>query len=164
MPQIQSFRPPRTRISYLPEDDLGPTFASIKFNQKQGESRCNKAAGYTSPCYQPHPSLRQTPNRCPPPNPSSSPRSSSVRMASIVCFTSAVNSITSPAKASSSTSGLSPKSNLPFPNPTPHGAVSRYQSLRVKVSAHLMDPSIPIELLSLNLRIASICVIVCLFP
>ncbi|RRT46275.1 hypothetical protein GW17_00048864 [Ensete ventricosum] len=83
-------------------------------------------------------------------------------MASIVCFTSAVYSITaSPSKASSSTSGLSPKSNLPFPNPTPHGAISRFQSLRVKVSAHLMDPSIPIELLSLNLIIASICAKLC---
>nr|XP_009389975.1 PREDICTED: uncharacterized protein LOC103976483 isoform X4 [Musa acuminata subsp. malaccensis] len=55
-------------------------------------------------------------------------------MASIVCFTSAVNSITSPSKASSSTSGLSPKSNLPFPNPTHHGAVSRFQPLRVKAT------------------------------
>ncbi|KAJ8464427.1 hypothetical protein OPV22_026979 [Ensete ventricosum] len=56
-------------------------------------------------------------------------------MASIVCFTSAVYSITaSPSKASSSTSGLSPKSNLPFPNPTPHGAISRFQSLRVKLA------------------------------
>ncbi|URD86983.1 bundle sheath defective protein 2 [Musa troglodytarum] len=55
-------------------------------------------------------------------------------MASIVSFTSAVNSITSPSKASSSISGLFPKSNLPFPNPTPHGAVSRFQSLRVKAT------------------------------
>ncbi|XP_009389972.2 protein BUNDLE SHEATH DEFECTIVE 2, chloroplastic isoform X2 [Musa acuminata AAA Group] len=53
-------------------------------------------------------------------------------MASILCFTSAVNSITSLSKASSSTSGLSPKSNLPFRNPTHHGAVSRFQPLRVK--------------------------------